>query len=310
MNITFEQAFDSYQKFLKIKRKQSSYRSITNRITTHILPFVGTKLINKFSTFDYLEWQSYIDEKDLSLNYKRTLHTCFVTFLNYCVNFYKLPENVASKCGNFKNENLNENDGKIWTIEEFRKFIQVVDDQIYKVLFDFMFFTGCRLGETLGIKFENLHDNQINIKNNATRFFDKNGNRIITTTKTKKSTRIICVDNVLKNEILDLQKYYSTKFKDFNDKFFIFGGKKTLAPTTITRKKDNWCKTANVKRIKIHEFRHSHACLLFQNNVPIDDISSRLGHSKISMTTDIYLRFIPKDEKRVLKTLNDLRLVH
>lgn len=308
MNITFEQAIEEYLKFVKLKRKRSSYRSIANRINTHILPYVKGKRINRFNTFDYLEWQTYIDNKNLSLSYKKTLHTCFVTFLNYCINFYNLKENVASKCGNFKIEELEEDIGQIWSLNEFNQFIQVVDNKIYKVLFDFLFFTGCRLGETLGITFENICENQIKIKNNATRFFDENGKRIITTTKTKKSTRIISVDNVLKKEILDLRKYYSTNYKEFNDKFFIFGGLQPIAPTTLTRKKDKWCELANVKRIKIHEFRHSHACLLFQNNVPIDEISSRLGHSKISMTTDIYLRFMPKNEKRVINTLNSLRL--
>lgn len=44
------------------------------------------------------------------------------------------------------------------------------------------------------------------------------------------------------------------------------------------------------------------------NNVPINDISNRLGHSNISMTMDIYLKYLPKNEKRVIKTLTQLRL--
>lgn len=308
MNITFEQAIENYLKFVKLKRKRSSYRTIANRINTHILPYVKNKKIQEFTAFDYLEWQAIINDQNYSISYKKTLHTCFVTFLNYCINFYDLKNNVASKCGNFKDEEPQKKNGNVWTLNEFMEFINFVDEPIYKTLFNFMFFTGCRLGETLGLTFSNIHDDKIEIVNNATRFFDNNGNRLITTTKTKKSTRIISVDKVLKKEIESIRDYYNTKYVDFNNNFYIFGGRQPIAPTTLTRKKDKWCELANVKRITIHEFRHSHACLLFQNNVPIDEISSRLGHSKISMTTDIYLRFIPKDEKRVINTLNNLRL--
>lgn len=309
MNITFEQAIESYLKFVSIKNKKSSFRSIESRIRTNILEYVKDKNIYDFNCFDYIEWQTKINKKNYCYKYKSTLHNCFVIFLNYCIKFYGLEKNVASDVGNFKNENIDKDNGHIWTYQEFSKFINVVDDFEYNIFFKFLFFTGCRLGEATGITFNNIdfENNKIYIGNNATRFFE-NGKRVITTPKTKKSMRTISIDNKLIDECKKLKEYYITKYDDFNNNFFLFGGKQSFAPTTITRKKDNWCKIANVERIKIHEFRHSHACLLFQNNVPIDEISHRLGHSTISMTMDVYLRFIPKDEKRVIDTLNCLRL--
>lgn len=227
-------------------------------------------------------------------------------FLNYCMDFYELKDNVASKVGNFKNQDVEEI-GNIWSIQEFEKFIEVIDDPVYKVLFNFMFFTGCREGEVLALTFEDIEDQKVSINKTITRFF-QNGERIITKPKTKKSIRMIHIDDILANEIKKLKEYYSNTYNDFNNKFYVFGGIKSIPPTTLSRKKNYYCDIANVKRIKIHEFRHSHACLLFENNIPIDEISSRLGHSTMSMTMDVYLRFIPRNEKRVLETLNSLRL--
>ena len=68
----------------------------------------------------------------------------------------------------------------------------------------------------------------------------------------------------------------------------------------------SYCNLSGVKQIKIHEFRHSHACLLFQKNIPIEDISYRLGHRSLSITMDTYLRFLPRNEKRVIDTLNSI----
>lgn len=306
MNITFNEAIESYLRFVKLKDKQTSYRNISNRINLHIKPYCETYKIHEFKAIDYLNWQSIINELGYKYRYKKTLHSCFVTFLNYCINFYDLNiKNVATTVGNFKNNDIEE-PGKTWTIEEFNKFINVVDSKCYSTLFKFLYFTGARMGEALALTFEDINNNTITINKTMTRFFEDD-HRIITTPKSKKSIRNISIDNLLKYEILDLREYYITHFKDYNDKFYIFGGNKIIPPTTLTRKKNEYCKLAEVKQIKIHEFRHSHACLLFQNNVPIEEISYRLGHSTISMTMDVYLRFIPRNEKRVLETLNSLR---
>lgn len=305
MKITFEKAVEEYLKFVKLKRKQTSYRNISNRINNHILPYFKNKNIYEFTTFDYLNWQSIINDKGFKFRYKQTLHRCFVTFLNYCIDFYDLKINVASKVGNFNNDDI-EDSGNIWTIEEFNNFINVVDDPIYKTLFDLLFFTGLREGEALALTFNDIQEDKIIINKTTTRFFENN-KRIITKPKTKSSIRTIVIDKKLSEEIFFLKKYYKSNYNNYNDNFYIFGGNKTIPPTTLTRNKNKYCEIAKVKKIKIHEFRHSHACLLFQNNVPIDEISYRLGHSKISITTDTYLRFIPKNEKRVLQTLNSIR---
>lgn len=311
MKITFDQAIDNYFNFIKLKRKPNTYRAIHNRIKTNILPYVKGKYLNDLTTFDYIDWQLKMEEKNYSIGYLNTLHTCFVTLLNYCTKFYGLKNNVASNVGKFKEKTPSLKNGAIWTIDEFNKFIKYVDDKVYKTFFKFLFFTGCRLGEALALTFNDidLKTGHIEIRSNATRFFNDVGNRIITTPKTKKSMRTISIDKYLLEELIELHEYYNTKFYNSKKNFYVFGGNKILAPTTITRKKNYWCELAKVKIITIHEFRHSHACLLFQNDVPISDISYRLGHSNISMTTDIYLKYLPRDEKRVLNTLNSLRLL-
>lgn len=307
--IKFEQAVNEYLHISKLKLKPNSYRSMENRIKNNILPYFQKKYIHKIDKREYIKWQLEIDKKDYSIRYKKNLHVCFVSFLNYCIKYYDLKVNVAQQVGNFKSSNY-EVVGDIWEFDEFNKFISCVDDKVYNTFFKLLFYTGVRLGEALALTYEDIDiiNNTIRINKNMTRFVNEKGEHIIVPPKTKKSIREIGIDNVMKNELLELNKYYSKNYDICNNKFYIFGGNKPLAPTTIERKKNKYCDLANVKRIKIHEFRHSHACLLFMNNVPISEISQRLGHSSISMTTDIYLRFLPRQEKRVLATLNSLRL--
>ncbi len=307
--ITFEEAIKEYKKFLLLKRKKSSIRSINNRIDNYILPYFRNYYVDELTIKKYINWQTIIEEKGFQYSYKSTLHTCFVTFLNYCIKFYSLNKNVASIVGNFKNHEIKKKE-IIWNIDEFNQFIKVVDNITYNVLFKLFYFTGLREGEALALTWEDidLNNNYIYINKTATRFFDKKGNRIMNNPKTEKSNRIISIDNKLERELKDLKSYYKNKYNKFNEKFFVFGGTKTIPATTLTRYKNKYCDLANVNRIAIHKLRHSHAILLYQNNVPIDEISNRLGHSKISMTTDCYLKYLPKNEKNVITTLNSLRL--
>lgn len=84
----------------------------------------------------------------------------------------------------------------------------------------------------------------------------------------------------------------------------IFGCTSPLARTTVKRKKDYYCKKAGVKNISIHSFRHLHATLLLYENIPIVDISRRLGHSSIAVTMETYLHYIKNDEEDIIKCLD------
>lgn len=60
----------------------------------------------------------------------------------------------------------------------------------------------------------------------------------------------------------------------------------------------------NIRKIKIHDFRHSHATFLLSNGIPITVISKRLGHTDISMTLYVYSHLIPEDEDKSTISIN------
>ncbi len=79
---------------------------------------------------------------------------------------------------------------------------------------------------------------------------------------------------------------------------------KPLAPTTINRYKIRACNKRNIRPIKLHQFRHSHATYLLNKKIDIHIISKRLGHSKVSTTLDVYTHSNLLQEKRLIKSLN------
>ncbi len=302
MYLRFEDAYNDYLLYVNLKQKTQSVNSLIQKFKLYILPYFKDFNIYDIKAIDYLKFQDYIEKKNLSYNSKRNIHFLLSGFFNYCINFYNLDKNVVSIVGCFKNKNQRKFKYNFYTIDEFNKFIKYVDNEIYKQFFIFMFFTGTRPGEAMALKFSDITNNYIYIN----KTIDEHGTREIGTPKSSSSYRNVVIDEHLLNNILLLKHYYEKKYNNKNYDYFIFGGLKPLAPTTINRYKEKACNKAKIKKIRLHDFRHSHATLLIDNNIPIIEISKRLGHSNLSTTMDIYIHNNSENEKRVLSTLNSL----
>lgn len=279
---------NSYINYLKLNLKKSTYDDKIIKLKKYIIDYFKEKDIKKISINDFIEWKCYIETFKFKYNYKSNIYYCFTTFLDYLMKYYNLSKNVARLEGNFKNYDIT-NNGSIWTIEEFNRFINVIENEKYKILFKLLFFTGMRKGELLALTW-----NDIDITNNVI-YINKTITRehTLQTPKTKSSNRIISINKNLMNELI--------KFKTNNNELIF-----NISFTNLKRIKDKYCKISGVKQIKIHEFRHSHACLLYKNNIEIENISNRLGHSNMEITINTYLRNLPKNEKKVVKLLNSL----
>lgn len=311
MNITFLEAYEEYVQYYTAKRKGQSARSITSRFKNIIPYFPVNKNMRDITAKDYFNWQQSIESRNYSYPYKKTLHYAMVTFYNYCLLFYGIEygitKNIPQMVGNFSDKDYIPKEMNYWTIEEYRQFNGVVNELIYKILFQFLYFTGCRLGEALALTFDDFNSDTKYISITKTLSKESiNGKRIINTPKTKKSIRKILIDDKLVNDIKELREYYSTYYPDFNNNYYIFGGNKPLSPTTIERKKNNWCIESGVKQIRIHDFRHSHATILVNSDLPIKAISERLGHGDVAFTINTYVHTNSEDEKRVIRTLSSL----
>ena len=303
MILLWKEAYIEYLKYVEIKYKPQTKRSLIERFESKINPYFKDYNIYEIKEIDYLNWQIEIEKNNYSNNYKINLHYLMSGFFEYLIKYFNVKKNIPKIVGNFKLKNEN----KIYNTynyNDFKKFIKCFDNKIYKEFFNLMFFTGCRPGEAMALRFSNLKNRILYIKNDI----DEHGNRVESEVKTKSSIRNIMIDNKLNNDLLDLKKIYKNKYGYFDESFYIFGGIKPLAPTTINRYKIKACNKANIKPIKLHEFRHSHATLLIEKGMMINEVSRRLGHSNTSITLNTYCHATKEHEKKVIKTLNLLRL--
>lgn len=305
-SMTFQELYDIYITKKNMILKPQSLRATISKFKNHILPFFKDYEINKIDNKVYLKWQEYILNKNFGYKYNSSLHGCMVSIFNYAMDFDYIDKNIASKVKNFSKKDYLP---KInyWGYDEFNQFINVVDNNILKDLYSLLYFTGIRLGECLALTWNDYKDNYIDI--NKTIAKGKiNNDYVITSPKTRKSNRKVYLDNASISMLNELKAYYSSYY-GFNENWYIFGGIKPMSQTTIGRRKNEYCKKANVKQIKIHDFRHSHASLLISQGMPITLVSERLGHADKSITLNVYSHLLESDNDKVVNMINNIRKI-
>ncbi len=297
----FLDVYNEYLLYAKKKQKEQSFTTTKYKLNSHILPFFEKMYLEDITSKNILEWEDYILSKNFSNNQNRSIYYILSAFLEYCHVFYNFDKTIISNIGCFKKKYEKDNHD-FYNLKEFKKFIKCVDNEVYKQFFNFMFFTGTRPGEALALTFNDIDNDYVTIS----KTINSRGKRNIGTPKTNSSNRKIKIDKKLKKDLLRLKKMYEEKYPNEKD-LFVFGGINPLATTTINRYKEKACKKANIRPITLHQFRHSHATFLLQKGIMVNEVSKRLGHSRASVTLDVYSHTDLTQEKRVINTLNSTR---
>ena len=298
--MNFEQVYNEFLEYATRRHKKQGFETLRNNFNSHILPFFKGNDIFELKKADILYWHNTIYDKNNSFN--NNLYVVFNEFFTYCCDYHNVKENLVKQVGNFK-KRFEDQKFDFYTLKEFNQFIKCVDNNIYKQYFNLLFYCGTRPNEATALKFSDLQGDYISIN----KILTTKGGREFDTPKTLSSIRKIKIDRKLKADLLLLKDFYINKYNNKNYDYFIFGGLKPLAPTSINRHKINACNKADIRPITLHQFRHSHATLLLHNGVVINEISRRLGHNKVSTTLDVYTHTDLSQEKRVQSTLNSIR---
>lgn len=296
-----------YYNHRKTRIKASTLYAEKLMMNKYILPIFSNKDSNKISLSDIQRWQNQLLETNLSINRINKICLVFSQLLDYGKTFYQVKDNPIKKLGFIKDTSIKEQKIDIWTKQEFETFIDKVEELNFKTLFYTLYYTGLRIGEALALTFNDIDlDNRIMIINKTVSYDSENSNQSysVTAPKTKNGNRKIDLPvvyiNFLKSYLTECSKI---KHKQ-ND--FLFGISKPLARTSIKRIKNEACKAAGVKQIRIHDFRHTHASMLIEKGVDPIYVKERLGHDDISTTLNTYSHLFKNRRKSIIETIENL----
>ena len=299
LDMTFESFVQTYTTDMQSRLKENTWQTKEHIIRTKLSPYFGKRKMCDIQPKDIIAWQNemidYKDEngKQYSPVYLKTIHNQLSAILNHAVKYYGLKENPASKVGNMGKAKSREM--LFWTKEEYTKFADaMMDKPLSFYAFEMLYWCGIREGELLALTPADFdfERSTVSISKSYQRL---KGKDVITTPKTEKSNRVIKMSKFLCDEIKDfLKTLYGIESGD------------RIFPVTkyyLLHEMERGSKAAGVKRIRIHDIRHSHISLLIDMGFTALAIADRVGHESIDITYN-YAHLFPSRQDEMADQLN------
>ena len=293
-DMKFEDFWKIYCADMETRLREHTMRTKKYIVELKILPYFGNKRVNDITAADIRQWQNELIKMGYSPTYLKTINNQLSAIFNYAVRYYDLKSNPCAKAGSMGKSKAEEMD--FWTGEEFRKFIDsVMNKRLSYMAFMILYWTGMRLGELLALnpKDVDLEKRTISITKSYQRFGKKD---VITPPKTSKSKRVITIPEFLAADI-----------KDYMDSLYDLQEDDRLFPITkyyLEHEMQRGIKESGVKRIRVHDLRHSHASMLIELGFSPLEIANRLGHEKVETTLNTYSHLYPNKQTKLAERLD------
>ena len=299
LDMTFASFFEVYEADKKKRVKENTWESKSHIIRTKILPYFGNRKIAEIEPKDVIAWQSKLlgyqgeNGEVYSSTYLKTIHSQLSAIFNHAVLFYHLPSNPAQKAGTMGCEEHKEM--LFWTKEEYLKFADVMMDKPRSYYaFEMLYWCGVRMGELLALTPADFDFERQTVTINKS-YQRLKGRDVITSLKTVKSNRTIKMPKFLCEEMQD----YIRMLYDIGENERIF----QITKSYLHHEMNRGAKVAGVKRIRIHDLRHSHISLLIEMGFSALAIADRVGHESIDITYR-YAHLFPNKQTEMANQLD------
>ena len=299
LDMSFANFVEHYSEDMKTRIKENTWATKDHIIRTKLLPYFGKLKINNITAQQIITWQNELlnhkDEngKPYSPVYLKTVHNQLSAIFNHAVRYYNLRENPCKKAGSMGKKKNREM--LFWTKEEYLKFADaMMDKPLSFYAFEMLYWCGIREGELLALTPADFDFKKGTVTINKS-YQRLNRQDVITTPKTEKSNRTIKMPQFLTDEIQD----YLKMLYDVGDNDRMF----TVTKSYLHREMDRGAKEAGVKRIRIHDIRHSAVSLLIDMGFSATAIADRVGHESIDITYN-YAHLFPSKQTEMADKLN------
>ena len=310
----------------------STYKRYCRMLETRLLPYFGHFYINKIKPTDIMKFYDLL-EKDTQLVRKKgnhgsknknplsgkTIlehHRLLRAMLHKAVYWQLIVSNPAErvqspKARKPKRRSYDDEQTKI-LLENLEQLS--IEDTKYKVAIILTVFTGVRLGELMGLEWQDVDfKNEIISINRSSQYIADMG--VFTKVpKTESSIREIAIPEFIISLLEEYKLWYEEQKSIYgelwtnSDRLFVQADGKPMHPSTISKWFVKYVGQIGLPVINFHGLRHTNASLLVAQNVDIAVISARLGHAQISTTLDFYVHPLLSHNRKAGYALENLLL--
>ncbi len=294
--------FETYEKEVK----SQTYLGMVSLAKSHIRPQLGTIKLDKLNTPTLQKWVNELTE--CSRKAYQPIISVLNRALKYGCSLQVIKDNPLTNIVRPKARKDEAHDRKVKCLSpnEVSDLISYLDslsptlrNTYDKVLCRLLLATGLRIGEAIALNWSDIDFENKTVTVNKSYSFLINE---VTSPKTLKSNRTVAIDNAT---CLMLKQFRNTKTVAFREigreTDVIFATELRDYPflQVLSSRINTHFKHAGLDCRGFHIFRHTHASLLLNEGVSPKELQHRLGHSKISMTLDIYSHLFEDTEKEV-----------
>ena len=292
-DMNFEDFLKIYYDDMEARLREHTMRTKKYIIDLKILPFFGKRSVNSITPSDVRKWQNDLMKEGYAPTYLKTINNLLNAIFNYAIRYYDLKVNPCAKAGSIGKNKADEMN--FWTKQEFTKFIDcLMDKHLSYVAFMTLYWTGIRIGELLALTPKDIDVTGKTLS--VTKSYQRiDGRDVITEPKTPKSIRTIAIPDFL---VADLQDYMNSPY-DAGNSDRLFGVTKHYFTNEMLR----GIKASEVKKIRIHDLRHSHCALLIEMGFAPLEIAERLGHERVETTMNTYGHLYPNKQRQLSNKL-------
>ncbi|MGN1372157.1 MAG: site-specific integrase [Candidatus Coprovivens sp.] len=307
-HMTFKEAYTIYYDYQKDKIKDSTLKTYRDRIKYMGL-LDNVELVNL--NWDlYQKWRAQMNKTNLCDRYKTDIQKFIKQVINFAEKQWDFNlRKFYNKLEPFKTPGALKKEMDFYEPEEFFKFISVVDDLRYKCFFELLYYCGLRRSEARGLQWKHIDfiNKILTVSQQVLNPSNSNASTewYISSTKTEASNRTIPISTTLLNDLAELKKT-NERLSKFKQTWFVLGDDVPMATGRMYFYRDKYAEKAGIRRIRLHDFRHSCASALISGAAPITAVSNFLGHSETTETLETYTHMFKKDLANVPKFFDTL----
>jgi len=310
----------------------STYKRYIRMLETRILPYFGHFYVNKIKPTDIMLFYDQLSRdtqlvrkkgnngaktiKPLSSKTILEHHRLLRAMLHRAVYWQMIVSNPAErvqppKTMKPKRKYYDDDQSKIL----LSNLMQLGENQIkYKVAIILTIFTGFRLGELMGLEWDdiNFNDGIVSVNRSSQYLADKG---VFTKTpKTESSIRDVAIPEFVISLLEEYKLWYEEQKSLYGDlwtnsnRLFVQADGKPMHPSTISKWFVKYVGQIGLPIINFHGLRHTNATLLIAQNIDVAVVAARLGHAQITTTYNFYVHPIISHNKKAGYALEDLLL--
>ena len=296
--------------------RTSSLVTDESRLRRHAIPFFGPLRMCSVTPRHVADWVASLHGKGLAPNTISEVYTITKSMFARAVELRIIPTSPFGRlrCRRKAMPDAPQHDFQFYTAEQFQRFYtsaaaavsiakNPIQERQYMMFFVVAFYTGMRPGEVLALHWTDIDFPARLIRIRRT-YSDRYGEGPV---KTESSVRDIGVPAPLFEE-LQAHLRFQRGMPGFSPDFLVCGGPSHLVAYTVRRHKLAYASGAGLPQIRLHDFRHSHASLLVNNGINIQEVARRLGHSNVKETWDTYSHLYPREQDRAITVLDTVQL--